>query len=62
MVGGDKKLVSKVLSRLLTTDAEAWMFNTTVNNLELILSKQTNEEFQKFMHDCLTKIKKMAVN
>jgi len=58
MVGKDTRLATKVLPRLLSTDAKNWMFQTTLDNLTLILKQQTDVEYKAFMQECITEITK----
>ena len=57
LVGRDQDLANKVLPRLLVTDAEGWMFKTTLDNLSLILKQQTDAEYQSFIQQCMEQIK-----
>jgi tetratricopeptide (TPR) repeat protein len=58
LVGGDRNLTNKVLPRLLATDAEGWMFQTTLDNLGLFLKQQTNSDYKNFMQKCVDEIGK----
>lgn len=56
LVGGDQALANKVLPRLLATDAQGWMFQTTLDNLALIQKQQTDPAYQDFMQQCMQQI------
>lgn len=58
LVGGDRNLTNKVLPRMLATDVEGWMFQTTLDNLGLILKQQTNSDYKNFMQKCMDEIGK----
>jgi tetratricopeptide (TPR) repeat protein len=58
LVRGDRDLANKVLPRLLATDSQAWMFQTTLDNLSLILKQQSDAEYQSFMQNCMDQIAK----
>ena len=58
LVGGDRNMADRVLPRLLSTDAKAWMFQTTLDNLGLILKQQTDADYKLFMQECMDEIRK----
>jgi len=58
IVGTDKNLVNKVLPRLVAIDAEEWMFQTTLDNLDLILKQQTDPDNKNFMQKCMDELRK----
>ncbi len=53
----EKDLVTKVLPRLLATDAQGWMFQTTLDNLSLIYKQQTDDDYKAVMQECMKKIR-----
>lgn len=55
----EKDLVNKVLPRLLATDAQGWMFQTTLDNLSLIYKQQTDDDYKAFMQECMKKTSDM---
>ena len=57
LVGGNQDLANKVLPKLLATDAQGWMFKTTLDNLTLIHKQQTDPDYQTFMQTCMDQIK-----
>ncbi len=59
LVGNDKTLASKVLPRLMATDAEGWMFQTTLDNLGLILKQQTDPDYKNFMQECMDELRNL---
>ena len=58
LVGKEQDLAEKVLPRLLATDAQAWMFQTTLDNLGLILKQQSHADYKDFMLECMNEISK----
>ena len=58
LVGKEQDLAEKVLPRLLATDAQAWMFQTTLDNLGLILKQQSHADYKDFMLKCMNEISK----
>ncbi len=62
IVGKDRDLANKVLPRLLATDAQDWMFQTTLDNLELILKQQTEDDYKTFIQTCIDQIRKTCRN
>lgn len=59
LVAKNTDLVDKVLPRLLATDAQEWMFKTTLGNLNLILKQQTDADFRAFMEQCIFQMKQV---
>ncbi len=55
-VSNNRDLVNKVLPRLLATDAQGWMFKTTLGNLKLIFKQQTEPDYQEFMQQGMDEI------
>lgn len=49
-------LVNRVLPRLLATDVQGWMFQTTLDNLDLIHQQQPDEDYKTFIQDCMKQI------
>ena len=58
LVGGDQRMANKVLPRLLATDAQGWMLQTTLDNMRLILKHQTDTDNKVFMQKCMDEILK----
>ncbi len=58
LVAKDQNLAAIVLPRLLATEAQDWMFQTTLDNLNLILKQQTDVEYKGFMQECKNEISK----
>ncbi len=56
MLDGDKNLVNKILPGLLATDARKWMFQTTLDNLNLIYKQQSDDDYKAFMQECMEHI------
>lgn len=56
ILSGDKNLVNKVLPKLLATDARKWMFQTTMENLNLIYKQQSDDDYKAFMQECMEQI------
>ena len=59
-MGKNRDLANKVLPRLLATDAQGWMFQTTLDNLELIQKQQTEDDYKAFIQTCIDQIKKIT--